>query len=251
MGRVLSESAGLAARVRAVVAEAGAVFVELRADELASHAGLALELTAHFAGRPKAFEGFVAGQGIEFEEWMWNLPNALARVGLVDTAIAVADAFGALDMANGSQYASDAASILAGAGRTVEATARIGANIERWPDSPWVRIQTGEALQSMGEWEKARSQFVQAVELAKRQTDPSAVDTAYESLIQFLSEHPGEKHDVKTARKDHRAWQDRTGWISATGDATRSAGPAKIGRNQPCPCGSGRKYKHCCGQNVR
>jgi preprotein translocase subunit SecA len=23
----------------------------------------------------------------------------------------------------------------------------------------------------------------------------------------------------------------------------------KIGRNQPCPCGSGKKYKHCCGQN--
>ena len=21
---------------------------------------------------------------------------------------------------------------------------------------------------------------------------------------------------------------------------------AKIGRNQPCPCGSGNKYKHCC-----
>ena len=20
----------------------------------------------------------------------------------------------------------------------------------------------------------------------------------------------------------------------------------KIGRNEPCPCGSGRKYKHCC-----
>ncbi len=22
----------------------------------------------------------------------------------------------------------------------------------------------------------------------------------------------------------------------------------KIGRNEPCPCGSGRKYKHCCGK---
>jgi uncharacterized protein len=22
----------------------------------------------------------------------------------------------------------------------------------------------------------------------------------------------------------------------------------KIGRNDPCPCGSGKKYKHCCGQ---
>ena len=22
----------------------------------------------------------------------------------------------------------------------------------------------------------------------------------------------------------------------------------KIGRNEPCPCGSGKKYKHCCGK---
>ena len=24
---------------------------------------------------------------------------------------------------------------------------------------------------------------------------------------------------------------------------------AKIGRNDPCPCGSGKKYKNCCGRN--
>jgi preprotein translocase subunit SecA len=24
----------------------------------------------------------------------------------------------------------------------------------------------------------------------------------------------------------------------------------KIGRNDPCPCGSGKKYKHCCGKNA-
>ncbi len=23
----------------------------------------------------------------------------------------------------------------------------------------------------------------------------------------------------------------------------------KVGRNDPCPCGSGKKYKHCCGKN--
>ena len=23
-------------------------------------------------------------------------------------------------------------------------------------------------------------------------------------------------------------------------------GSAKVGRNDPCPCGSGKKYKHCC-----
>ena len=28
----------------------------------------------------------------------------------------------------------------------------------------------------------------------------------------------------------------------------RRAAP-KVGRNDPCPCGSGKKYKHCCGRN--
>ena len=26
--------------------------------------------------------------------------------------------------------------------------------------------------------------------------------------------------------------------------------PKKIGRNDPCPCGSGKKYKHCCGRGA-
>jgi preprotein translocase subunit SecA len=25
---------------------------------------------------------------------------------------------------------------------------------------------------------------------------------------------------------------------------------AKVGRNSPCPCGSGKKYKKCCGANA-
>ena len=29
---------------------------------------------------------------------------------------------------------------------------------------------------------------------------------------------------------------------------TRRTGP-RTGRNDPCPCGSGRKYKKCCGAN--
>ena len=24
--------------------------------------------------------------------------------------------------------------------------------------------------------------------------------------------------------------------------------PPKVGRNDPCPCGSGKKYKNCCGR---
>lgn len=29
----------------------------------------------------------------------------------------------------------------------------------------------------------------------------------------------------------------------------RTPGKKKVGRNKPCPCGSGRKYKRCCGAN--
>ncbi|MCI6277572.1 MAG: SEC-C domain-containing protein, partial [Clostridium sp.] len=25
---------------------------------------------------------------------------------------------------------------------------------------------------------------------------------------------------------------------------------AKVGRNDPCPCESGKKYKKCCGKNA-
>jgi preprotein translocase subunit SecA len=24
----------------------------------------------------------------------------------------------------------------------------------------------------------------------------------------------------------------------------------KVGRNEPCPCGSGKKYKNCCGRTA-
>lgn len=32
------------------------------------------------------------------------------------------------------------------------------------------------------------------------------------------------------------------------GDGTYRKIQAKVGRNDPCPCGSGKKYKKCCGR---
>jgi uncharacterized protein YecA (UPF0149 family) len=36
------------------------------------------------------------------------------------------------------------------------------------------------------------------------------------------------------------------GGDSSSGSKTVLRG-AKVGRNEPCPCGSGKKYKKCCG----
>ncbi|MGM9624816.1 MAG: SEC-C metal-binding domain-containing protein, partial [Eubacteriales bacterium] len=35
----------------------------------------------------------------------------------------------------------------------------------------------------------------------------------------------------------------------ARSTAPKNANGEKIGRNDPCPCGSGKKYKKCCGFN--
>ena len=38
--------------------------------------------------------------------------------------------------------------------------------------------------------------------------------------------------------------------VTAKGRAAAPAGTAKVGRNAPCPCGSGKKYKRCHGANA-
>jgi len=38
--------------------------------------------------------------------------------------------------------------------------------------------------------------------------------------------------------------------LEAAAVATTVRKGEKIGRNDPCPCGSGNKYKKCCGANA-
>jgi len=53
---------------------------------------------------------------------------------------------------------------------------------------------------------------------------------------------------------DHRDDDDEFGWtLDDEPDGTLAPAepaPAKIGRNAPCPCGSGKKYKNCCGSSA-
>lgn len=53
-----------------------------------------------------------------------------------------------------------------------------------------------------------------------------------------------------TVREIHRFWLSRR---TATGISTHkvTAGRVKVGRNDPCPCGSGKKFKRCCGSTLK
>ena len=55
---------------------------------------------------------------------------------------------------------------------------------------------------------------------------------------------PGVHHELSSFIREDGRWVFDDGIMNPKG-ATRRVN--KIGRNDPCPCGSGKKYKKCCG----
>ena len=60
-------------------------------------------------------------------------------------------------------------------------------------------------------------------------------------------EYPGEGR-YYAFYPDKRVNVDQVQWDSLD-SGTYVREERKIGRNEPCPCGSGKKYKNCCGKN--
>ena len=73
----------------------------------------------------------------------------------------------------------------------------------------------------------------------------------YTGTVEFVA-----KYKIKGTAINHReiaTFRKQNGrWLFVDGEEV--AGPPvvregpKVGRNDPCPCGSGKKYKKCCGQ---
>ncbi len=54
-------------------------------------------------------------------------------------------------------------------------------------------------------------------------------------------------HETAYFKKINGDWMYSVGQMTPT---TVVREGRKIGRNEPCPCGSGKKYKNCCGRNA-
>ena len=53
--------------------------------------------------------------------------------------------------------------------------------------------------------------------------------------------------NLDAAKASLQGEENTNGQAKKGGAPTNKAIPGAPGRNQPCPCGSGKKYKHCCG----
>ena len=55
-------------------------------------------------------------------------------------------------------------------------------------------------------------------------------------------------HEVSEFRKENGEWRFVDGTL--VGETPQRRETPKVGRNDPCPCGSGKKYKKCCGKGL-
>ncbi|MDE7245219.1 MAG: SEC-C domain-containing protein, partial [Oscillospiraceae bacterium] len=78
----------------------------------------------------------------------------------------------------------------------------------------------------------------------------------FEEMIAAIQEETVRRLYSIRLRTDQEVKRERvaTGITEGRGDGTVKKQPRrvqkKVGRNEPCPCGSGKKYKHCCGRNA-
>lgn len=156
-----------------------------------------------------------------------------------------------------------------------EAIARYEAEILRQPDDADLRIGYGNILKFLGYYDRAEAAYRQAATLAPDNPDAwvclaqvagdrgdraaaiahwekvlevtprSSLDAAHRQMAITTARdslrdlHQGQIPEF--ALPAHRPGQPRV-------SAYSSAEGGKIGRNDPCPCGSGKKFKHCHGR---
>ncbi|MCM8804758.1 MAG: SEC-C metal-binding domain-containing protein, partial [Candidatus Omnitrophica bacterium] len=82
-------------------------------------------------------------------------------------------------------------------------------------------------------------QITEKVPLKIRQVEKSFVHKEYE---QFAITKEPVSASIESQKIENKLYGEKESNIPIRRQ--------KIGRNEPCPCGSGKKYKHCCGKNL-
>ena len=65
--------------------------------------------------------------------------------------------------------------------------------------------------------------------------------------VEFTARYEVDGHKHVMRERSHFRYDAEEGWYYVNGSAAPSRSAGKVGRNAPCPCGSGKKYKRCCG----
>jgi hypothetical protein len=169
-------------------------------------------------------------------DWLTPLPMQLASAGLTEKGVELAEEWALITETE--NFLGDKALALAIGGLADRARAQIKENLERFEDSCRAHMDAGLALEELLDFNAAEALYRKALKLAE---SPSDRDDAADLLIQLLRRNgKGAEADALEGDRPAATWE-RPPWPETVKRET-----PKTGRNDPCPCGSGRKYKKCC-----
>jgi hypothetical protein len=167
----------------------------------------------------------------------------------------------------------------------LEAVAMYSRQVEAEPDNADLRVRYGNVLRFLGRREEAALQYRAAVQtdpanveacasladLAREAGDRTEARHMLQRVLELvptstLSRQDREEYmqfaleELAELEGPARSTPRRTELAFATGPQRRGSAvqpsgtqqpvrrAGKVGRNDPCPCGSGKKYKKCCGR---
>jgi len=129
---------------------------------------------------------------------------------------------------------------------------------ENWKEHLYILdgLREGITLQAYGQKdpliEYKRESFDAFMELLER-INSQAIERFFRTEI-VEERRPGLRAPLKVVHTSVSAYNEASKSAGAmaqkqipSGEKQRPIRVQKIGRNDPCPCGSGKKYKHCCG----
>jgi len=243
----------------------------LSSEQVKAHWTLAMEVREHLKPIREPLSAIETDTNMDVGGWLLDLPFTLANHGFVDEAVTLGASYA--EITEGENFLGDRGIILAEAGRREEALAQLTENLLRFPDDPWVIIKGGDVHEALGEHDQAERLYRRALELAG--DDDYARAGAVERLVPLL-DNAGRKEEADALIHAEEAREDirRNAWKNILDDKPeKQPSPLlddivndpfaeeddhdlfsvpytrplpKIGRNEPCPCGSGKKYKKCC-----
>jgi tetratricopeptide (TPR) repeat protein len=209
--------------------------------------------------RRARFDEVDLGRYYDYEQWLVDLVEARG-LAFPDEVTQIADVMS--DCRQPESFQADLAMALAHAGRREEAIRRALATVERFPDHIWVRISAGDVFEQLGDHDQAIRLWVEVLKIAGDDNDwQVAADRLAEALggterqeelDELLRANPAPPCALPSPVVPREVPGTTTGLgpdpdfapdVNAKPRLTRAR---TIGRNDPCPCGSGKKYKKCC-----
>ena len=116
---------------------------------------------------------------------------------------------------------------------------------DKWMDhiDAMDQLKQGIGLRSMAQEDPARAYAIEGFDMFEAMNEAIKEDTL---RILFHVEDPSkvkrreQNKNIKEGFEGDNAGEKKKPYVRKT---------KKVGRNDPCPCGSGKKYKNCCGRN--